>query len=683
MTRFLFYIVSLFLIAGGAQAQTKTTIQEGLKEAGWATVPTFLDAATENITIKFPKALGGGTLKFGGTIDADALRQKKFIFTTSDDKLLKWDNAFGMSFLDLTDGAMTLTASKGTFEIELDGKLGGAFKVRGKPREVVIQLAVEDKKLQNFALSLPNSSLGLHAIPDLKYIPGATRMTITSPTDISKGAIGGKIKFRGDTLDAVAFYDSGKKSWNVGLNLEKPITLGKLVGHDKGLLKDVVLPQMRLLSSTKGLTSAYADLPLAMQQFFEEDGKLPEDDLELASGINVISQFDPGLQPKLVKNALAKIGIVEPVEIDGTVEGVFGGDPGVKLDVQIEIPSKHGFPFLKAKAGAETELFIELSKEEQGVGFRTSVDLKSKKETLIFDVDFELVDREGAVEVQVAGDMRGDWKDAAGIHGLTLKNPFLSVGINETAGFDLLMDGTIDIGKEEVRASADLVVLPEAGFVPEAFAFAGTLNVLPMSEMIAEALKHTKIKTGGLSKLDAEFKNIAFAFMTPGAHLPADLEEKLSIEGAGMAIAGALWAKGKELGSVKGHVSTEGISFDGKLDPIHFGPLTLKGAELEIEGGPKTAPLFLMKGDFTLFKGFEEKFVMELSPKLVKLSTDTKFGGAFDAELTIESDGFKKGSDLDFEAHLDLKYHDIFKNLTKDALNSPLTKLALDTSGLV
>ena len=28
MTRFLFYIVSLFLIAGGAQAQTKTTIQE-------------------------------------------------------------------------------------------------------------------------------------------------------------------------------------------------------------------------------------------------------------------------------------------------------------------------------------------------------------------------------------------------------------------------------------------------------------------------------------------------------------------------------------------------------------------------------------------------------------------------------------------------------------------------------
>ena len=42
MTRFLFYIVSLFLIAGGAQAQTKTTIQEGLKEAGWATVPTFL-----------------------------------------------------------------------------------------------------------------------------------------------------------------------------------------------------------------------------------------------------------------------------------------------------------------------------------------------------------------------------------------------------------------------------------------------------------------------------------------------------------------------------------------------------------------------------------------------------------------------------------------------------------------
>lgn len=666
MKRLIPVVLGLLLSCTAAQA-ADPTVKEGLKEAGWATVPVFLDAATSDITIKFPKTMGGGKLKFGGTIDAEELKNKTFVFTTLDDKKLKWDNAFGMSFLDLTDVAMTLKAAKGVFEISLDGKVGGPFKNGGKPREVIIQLAVEEKEITNFTLSLPDTSIHVSAIPELKHIPGASKLAFSSPT-ISLDAIGGKMEFKDEILDAVAFYEKEKKSWNIGLFLEKPMTLGKLVGHNKGFLKDVSLPKMRILSSTKGLKSGYADLPLAMQQFFTTDGNLPDGDLELVSGINILTSFDPAIQPKAVKKGLSTIGIVTPVEIDGTVEGVFGGTPAVDLRVAFSVPADHGFPFMKAKAGAETAFFIKLSKVEQAVGFATSVEVKSKKETLVFGMDFDLVDREGVVEIEAAGHMDGDWKNAAGIHGLTLANPFMSVGINATSAFDVLIDGTIKIGKEEVRATGDMVILPAAAFTPEALAFAGTLNKLPFTSLMAQALKHSKVNVNGLKKVKAEFREIAFAFMTPGAHLPEDLTERLSIEGAGMALEGQLWAHGKELGSIAGHVSTEGISFLGTLAPIHLGPLTLKDSELQIEGNTETIPSFLIKGEMDLFKGFKEAFDLEIGADKMLFASETKFGGAFDAKLTVESDGFKPGSDLAFEAVLNTKYLDQFKTLTKAAL---------------
>ena len=357
MKRLIPIILGFLIAAGDVQAAT-TTVKDGLKEAGWATVPVFLDAATSDITIKFPKEMGGGKLKFGGTIDAEELKNKTFVFTTLDDKKLKWDNAFGMSFLDLTDVAMTLKAAKGVFEITLDGKVGGPFKNGSKPREVIIELAVEEKEITNFALSLPDTSLHLSQISELKSIPGAAKMAFSSPT-ISLDAVGGKMEFKGETLDAVAFYDKALKSWNIGLNLEKPMTLGKLVGHNKGFLKDVVMPQMRILSSTKGLKGAYADLPLAMRQFFSVGGALPEGELELVSGINILTSFDPAIQPKAVKSGLSTIGIVQPVEIDGTVEGVFGGTPAVDLKVAFSVPADQG--------GASCRLFHRRRREiEEG-----------------------------------------------------------------------------------------------------------------------------------------------------------------------------------------------------------------------------------------------------------------------------------------------------------------------------
>jgi len=651
--------------------QSSTDTKAALKSAGVAALPTFLNAATNSISITMPKALGGKKLSFGGTIDAEALAEKKFVFTTLATKKLRWNDAFGLKFLDLTEVALNISVEKGAFSISLDALLGGAFKSGGKSREVVIDLAVEDKSLSDFTISLPDSKLSLHAIPELKNIPGASTFAIENPT-ISMHAIGGKVDFVGETVDAVVFYDARKKDWNIGLEFEKALTLAQLTGHKGGFLDHLGLPAMRVIASTKGLETAYGDLPLAAQNFFASSGELPEGDLKLVQGVNVIASFDPALAPADLKKVLATLGLGSTtLEVDGVVEGMFGGKPAVELTVDIDTPSGHSFKFLKAK-DVKAEFFMKLSEAESALGFRTAIGVGQGKgkPDLEFDVDFEFAAQSGEAEVQVAGGMKGDWINAAGIKGLTLENPFLSVGINETGSFDMLIDGTVLIGSEKVRAAADMVLSPEALGLPTAIAFAGEMNKLDFNALMSHAKKHSKMKGGGFKHMNVEFKDVAFAFMTPGAHLPADLEEELEIEGAGIALKATLLVNKKELGSARGYASTEGISFDGKIDPFKLGPLNLKEAELEIAAGPSVDPKFAMSGDIVLFKGFEEKYVLDLEPTKFKFSSDTKFGGAFDVFLEAESQGlsFASSNDFSFEADLAANYSKAFRNLVQDAL---------------
>lgn len=664
-------LILVFVASPLGVAAAKEDVRAAMRDAGVAALPVFLDAATENITIKFPGTLGGGQLSFGGTVDAAALAQKRFVFKTSDAHKLSWNDAFGMPFLDLSQVALTLEVAKGEFKILLDGMLGGPFRKGGRDRAVVIELVVEDRKLSDFTLSLPDTTLSLHAVPALKSIPGAAKLAVGAPT-VSMHAIGGKVKFLNATVDSVVFYDTGKKDWNIGLRFEKALTLADLTGHPKGFLQHLGLPKMRVLASAKGLKAGYSDLPLAAQNFFAVGGSLPDGELELAQGVNVIAMFDPAVAPANIKNALGKIGLGHAsMQVDGTVEGMFGGKPAVELTVEIDTPSGHGFKFLKTKH-AKAEFFIKMSETQSGLGFRTAVEMSQGhgKPSLEFDVDFGLVEQDANIEVQVSGAMKGDWQNAAGIKGLTVENPFMSVGVNETGSFDMLIDGTVLVGSEKVRAAADLVLSPEALGLPTAIALAGEVNRLSFDDLVAHAKKHASQKGGGFGKLRAEFKDVAFAFMTPGATLPADLEQELGIEGAGLALKATLLINGKELDSAKGYASTEGMSFDGMLDPVKLGPLDLKDAELKIAAGPTVEPQFGMTGDLALFKGFEEAYVLELQPGKFKFSSDTKFGGAFDAHLEAESNGlsFSPSNDFAFEASLAANYDKIFRDMVQGAL---------------
>ena len=653
-----------------SKAEDSTNVRDALKEAGLSTLPTFLDAATESISITFPKALGGKTLTFGGNIDADALQEKRFKFETADGKGIKWDNAFGMSFLDLHDVGLNLEIAKHTFKISLDGEIGGAFKKKDKVQEIVIEFDVEDKKLEDFTLSLPNTKLRLHDIHEFGSLPGAKELAIEDLT-ISMHAIGGKIDILKEETDAVMFYDTKKRGWNVGLRFPKPMTLGQLTRHNKGFLKTLALPNTQLLISHKGSSSGYDDLPLAAQNFFKDGDDLPDGDLDLEKGINILAIFDPDNTPKSAKKALAKLGLDNlKLEVEGTVEGIFGGDKALDIAVAIDMPKSHPFPFLKAK-DEKAEFFIRFSEVEVDMGFRNAVVLSQGKgkPDLEFDVDFGMKETKSSIEAFVSGGMKGDWINAAGIKHFTLEDPFMTVGIDESGSFNMMIDGTVRIGSEKVRAAADLVLSPEALGLPTAFAVAGTINKINFNDIVKLAEKHSKPK-GSFGHLDAGFKDVAFAFMTPDSTLPADLEEELHIAGSGMALSGTLLIHNKAVASAKGYASTEGMSFDGVLKEVKAGPIDLKGAELDIEATPKKSPKFLMKGDIELLKGFEEDFELDLEPTHLAFSSDTKFGKAFEVLIEAESDGLSMSShnDFSFDAELDSKYHDPFHKVVEAAV---------------
>ena len=77
-----------------------------------------------------------------------------------------------------------------------------------------------------------------------------------------------------------------------------------------------------------------------------------------------------------------------------------------------------------------------------------------------------------------------------------------------------------------------------------------------------------------------------------------------------------------------------------------------------------------MSGDIVLFKGFEESYALDLEPSKFKFLSDTKFGGAFEAELIAESKGlsFASSNDFSFEAELAANYSKVFRDMVQSAL---------------
>ena len=576
-------------------------------------------------------------------------------------------------------GTVTATATAaGGHELALGLEATGTL--HSQPVDFTLNLVRDASgKVEDFEAAFVNTKLPLGDLPGLRDIPGAKTFTLENPV-ASRGALGGKLNFRGESVDAVVFDDPAG-GWHLGLKSEESLTVGELIGSSKGLPAKILLPKAQFILSTKAVNAPFESMPLAMRQFFAKDGAEPAGDLKLAAGINVQAQFDPTRLDESVRKPLAFIGITDSLEIGGTAQGLFGGPPAVSLSVALSASGNHGFKFLKKSASATESFFIRIAKEDLEIGFDSSVELPGGKDQgpLTFDVSFEIEELGESIVAAVRGSMRGDWRNAAGIKGFTLENPFLSVGVNETGAFDVSFDGTAVVGSENIRVAADIVVLPEAAFVPEALALAGTINRISFDELSRHgnqfsSARHGKgLSNGGFKGAQAEFRDVAFAFMTAGAHLPPDLEQSLKIEGAGLAIRGALLVNGKELGRIAGYASDEGLKFDGKLDPFALGPLSLKDAELDVAASLSKPPSFLMSGDLSLFRGFEDQYRIAFLPTRFEFYSDTKFGGLMELSIdakTTHGLSFSPQNDFEFDATLSADYHKAFVEVMQAAVQT-------------
>lgn len=623
-------------------------------------------SADYHLDFTMPMAMRGKKFSFKSDLKLvnPGMPNMEINIDTGDKLKLAWREAFGQRWINF---------EKVNFGIDFK-KSGVSVVLRGifDKKNVEVDFDEKNGSLENFVFKLKDS-IKLSDFPGLKKIPGANKFELTD-VEVAHNSITGKTTFKEVKVD-MALFKTDTGGWTSAIDMHKDISLGKLVGKNIGLLKLIKIPAMNLIFSSTGYHGNVSELPAGAHKILgQSSGSLSVD-----VGISLHGEFDPNHMTGAIKKGLDAIGMKSKLKLEGSIGGVFSGKPSISLDAILSQKGQNMFSFLKSHGAAKEEFFISLSGEEIDLGIKTVVSMPGGhgSHDLIFDTSFELESRASDVEVAVKGEMQGDWKNAIGIKGLTIENPLLEVGINSEGSFDVLLAGTFLMGDEDVTVAADIVISPGAAFLPTAIALAGKINKLDFSAItkhgnsMAKGKHGKKLKGGGFSGFNSELRNVAFAIMTPGSHLPAKLAAELKIQGAGYALKGDLYINGREVGSASGYVSESGIGIDGDIKPFKMGPLDLRSAKIDIASGVSVSPKFAFKGDMTLFKGFKEKFDLELSERQFKFYIDSQFGGLFAIELdahTTNGLSFSANNDLDFEASLDTGHISIFKDLMGAAL---------------
>ena len=88
-----FILFSLLSTSQAVSAQ-QVTIKQALNDVGIKKLPAFIVVSDNAIGLHFPAKFGGHKLTFTGSVDADALKDKKFVFTSSEKGKIDWKNAF-------------------------------------------------------------------------------------------------------------------------------------------------------------------------------------------------------------------------------------------------------------------------------------------------------------------------------------------------------------------------------------------------------------------------------------------------------------------------------------------------------------------------------------------------------------------------------------------------------------
>ncbi|MEO0335658.1 MAG: hypothetical protein AAF202_04660, partial [Pseudomonadota bacterium] len=309
-----------------------------------------------DLTLKMSKLFSGAKdLDIPGSITVENFSSSNptYTFSTQDGKGIKWSKAFGLNFLNFSDLGINMKVESKDVDIKLAGKVDGKL--------VNIELKESGGKITDYEVQYPGP-VKLSSLDGVKEIPGASEFSFSDLT-VSHDAFRGKTSFKKETIDAVVFKTlSG--SWNLSLRLEKDITLGEIVNHNKGLLKLIAIPAMHVLVSKSGIHGDFSEFPLAAQEYFGKSSG----EISVASGFSIHGDFDPQHFGPGLKKALGKIGITKKIPLTGTIGGVFGGPKSFDLQTELSESPGHSFKFLKSVKVKEV-FFFRFAGDEVDLGF--------------------------------------------------------------------------------------------------------------------------------------------------------------------------------------------------------------------------------------------------------------------------------------------------------------------------
>ena len=555
-------------------------------------------------------------------------------------------------FVTFTGGHMTLKGKspKGVRGIYFD--FGGDAKLSGHGS---LEVDVEFDRTAGGKTDFWVTAAGpvkMSDVPGIKDIPNAGKFELDT-LKISKHGIEANTKLGGKSVDIALFTGSG---WNAAITQKNFSFTEVIPGLSKTPLKHITFPSATVVISKDGIAKHFGDLSPIAQDALKAIYSKPGDFVQLPKGLTFIAGFHPK-HAGAMKKAVKGIGVHDEVMLQGTIGGMFGGTPLVKLKGSLKAGKPASMPkFMKFAKDVDVDFFLTVLKSEQdfdfelGIGIDVQADIHGDKLTFGSKVKVQVMDEGFGIDVE--GQMKGIWHKPFKIPGFSISDVTLEVGTQEDGAIKLGFKGSTTINNDKFSMAGDGEFLPEALGAPQAFAFKASADKVDMFfleeiafNMVAKAA-HLPIQ-----KIpQPTFKKVKFAFATPGASDP-----DLGLVSEGFALAGTLNFLGKELGSINAAVGpTSGISIKGKLNNFHLGPLELKKNDLDVQVPFKKLPSFHIHADLE-FLGIKDRFKLDATSKTITLSVSDELGPEFQANFDLAL----RGLDLN-SAKVDPKTADFF-----------------------
>ncbi|MFC1746220.1 hypothetical protein ACFL35_19670 [Candidatus Riflebacteria bacterium] len=483
-----------------------------------------------------------------------------------------------------------------------------------------------------------------------------------------------------------------------------------------------IFPEMIVTLSIKGFNYQVSYLPESVQDILKGIAGDPNYVLKVEKNLSLVTSWDPTTARGLLGKIIKTLGLTRPLMLIGTIEGLFGGKLGVKFEAILPALPVTDFIPKEWRFVGDTTLayFTRLNAlGDLDLGYRGSVDIRASginQPPVRFSTEVTsflgLLSPAGGFAVTLRRE--GNWLNPFGLYGLVMKDSFVKFTMESdtTFGFVMSSEATVSGDRYKLDAlgsfNAATCGMPKEFIINLETSELGLRSYMGVADVALKSITESpitrKLVVGNLPKKEqmnanrildlfrgrrdehlydrfqmhrfpaASLKDTQLYLCTPGASDP-----DLKLEGAGVAVKGALWFLGKELGKVHGACTLRGLKIMGSVTLPPFGPIHLEESMLDISANLNEAPHFVCRGKMKLF-GYEGARELQFSKDKVCLYWEDSLDQLWHYKFLATSQGkdllrvkdFTVDSELssDFNKYLDKKvradFNKFYKGLDRD-----------------